>query len=60
MKQATVASKTTKDDIVAVFKKSYVECDKAGEGATDANAATMIGMGGRGQTSCSASSPASS
>jgi hypothetical protein len=51
MKQATAASKTTKDDIVAALKESFVECDKAWEGTTDANAATMVSMGGRGQTS---------
>jgi uncharacterized damage-inducible protein DinB len=50
-KTPDAASKTAKDDLVAALKASFVECDKAFDGTTDANANQMIAMGGRGQTS---------
>src|SRR5262249_28679234 len=50
-KGADVAPKTAKDDIVAPLKASFVECDKAFDDTTDANAIQMVGMGGRGQAS---------
>jgi len=43
--------KKTKDEIVAAMKESFVECDKAFDGTTEANASQMVNMGGRGQTS---------
>jgi hypothetical protein len=50
-KTPDAGTKTTKDDIVAALKASFVECDKAFDGTTEANAMQMVSMGGRGQTS---------
>jgi uncharacterized damage-inducible protein DinB len=45
------AAKKTKDEILAAMKESFAECDKAFDGATEANAMQMVGPAGRGQTS---------
>jgi uncharacterized damage-inducible protein DinB len=49
-KNVDAASKKTRDEIVEAMKASFVECDKAWEGTTDANAMT-VATGGRGNRS---------
>jgi hypothetical protein len=41
-RRGTASSKTAKADLVAAFKDSIAECDKAYESVTDANASEML------------------
>ena len=50
MKKSDAGSKTAKADLVAALKESFVECDKAFDALTDANAKDMI-KGPRGERS---------
>lgn len=43
-KQGDAATKKTKADLIAALAASYVECDKAWDSITDANAAEMVGQ----------------